>query len=269
MKTGVKTLQDSDYQEIVAEVEQLNWLMREFRYQVPTARIDAPDTIGHPHRMWEWGRALHAIKEVFGEAKVSVLDIGSAYSLLGPSLSYLGYSVTEIDPDYSYLDDRRKINSFLSSAKFKTINWERIGFGPLFSQVGQFDVVISISTVEHIPLDLEKTCWKEMSDATKSNGLLVVTLDCMPEERKGFQNDSARYTNYSMNTVKQRVDELKSYGFKSLGTEDYTYYGPQVYDYTFASIIMTKTDDGIHPYVTKDVEIHTPEKKTKLKKASK
>src|SRR5437762_3564573 len=113
MKTGIKSLELDDYNEIKYEVDQLAWFTREFRLIAPTARIDATDTIGHTHKTWEWARALKAIRDVFGKKLendpygrwcednigIEILDVGSAYSLLGPALAYMGYCLTEAEVD--------------------------------------------------------------------------------------------------------------------------------------------------------------------------
>jgi len=252
MKTGIKSIELDDYNEIQDEVGQLEWLMNEFRVQTPNARIDAPDTLSHRHKMWEWGRALKAIKEIYGDNKnLRILDIGAAYSLLGPALAYLGYPVTEVEPDAGCGKEREKINPFLSKFNGQPIYWKQAGYGTLLENcarvpgygdlnVFEYDVVMSISTIEHIDLWLEKAAWKEMADLTKPGGLLIVTTDLMPKAKKGYMFDDCRWTNYSMEMIEARVKELRSYGFKPLGKEDYQYHGTFVHDYSFASIHMVK-----------------------------
>lgn len=247
MKTGIKTLEPTDYNEVAFEMNQLEWLTKEFRAQTPKARIDAPDTIGHPHKMWEWARALYAIRNIYRERKdVSIIDVGAAFSLLGPALGYLGYDLVEAEVDGPCGVEREKINEFLRRSpgfEGKPINWIQAGFGSLHERCkakGLYDVVMSISTIEHVSLDLEVLAWKEMADLTKPGGLLIVTMDCVPVSKKGYMYDDVRWTNYDMKMVKARVDELKSYGFSTLGNEDYEYHGNYINDYSFASIHMVK-----------------------------
>ena len=243
MKVGIKSIELEDFKEVAFEMGQLGWLTKEFRKQVPLARIDAPDTLGHPMKLWEWARALLAIREIHGKnLDISILDIGAAYSLLGPALAYLGYDVVEVEPDVECGYERSKLNDFLSPFNGRPIRWMRGGYGGLQDVTRQhFDVVMSISTIEHIDLWLEKTAWKEMFDLLKPGGLLVVTADLMPEPRKGYMYDDCRWTNYDMNMIKDRVDELKGYGLKPLGEEDYRFHGVFVHDYSFASIHMVKS----------------------------
>lgn len=250
MKTGIKSIEISDFDEIREEVEQLQWLTKEFRVQCGDVRIDSTDTIGHPMRMWEWGRVLKNFKEHFGYPfygkEINVLDVGTAVSLIGPALSYLGCRVVECDVDASFQPERLKLKKFLDNFPPAIgFEWVQAGFGTLKERCvprskEKYDAVMSISTIEHVETSLEKNAWKEMFDLLKPGGLMIVTMDCFPVAKKGYIYDDVRYTNYDMNLVKERVDELKSYGMKTVGGEDYRYHGIFVDDGSFSCIHMVK-----------------------------
>ncbi len=242
IKTGVKSIEPSDFAEVQEEVEQLNWVTRELRSRVPSARMDACDTIGHPMKMWEWARALHIIKQLSVKDELDILSIGAAYDLLSPALCYINdlYDVTECEPDFDCKIERGKLNSFLAPFNLNPIEWLPNGYGTLHELKRKFDVVLSISVIEHVHPDLEKTAWKEMCDLLTPAGVLIVTTDCMPKAQKGYVADDARWTNYSMGTIEDRVNEMKSYGMRPIGSEDYTWHGAHVNDYSFAFIAMEK-----------------------------
>jgi hypothetical protein len=205
-------------------------------------------------RMWEWGRVLFLLKEIFGYpfkqplaisegSRISILDIGTAVSLIGPALAYLGLDVYETDVDLGWQKERLKLKTFLDTFKPAGIfSWTQAGFGTLHERCGkrQYEVVMSISTIEHVETSLEKAAWKEMADLVKPGGLLIVTMDCFEFAKKGYKYDDVRFTNYSMDTVKDRVTELKSYGFFPIGKEDYKWHGVFVDDGSFACINMRK-----------------------------
>lgn len=267
MKTGVKSLQVSDYNEFREEFDQLNWILGNFRGNTNGARIDACDTLGHQHRMWEWCRVLMLLKQEFGypfptEERVQVLDVGTAYSLIGPALSYLGCRVLETDVDANaYMAERFKVKEFLdkhaATSHGAEFDWIQMGFGRLHELDHQFDVVMSISTIEHVETSLELKAWKEMYDRLKPGGIMIVTMDCFVEAKKGYIYDDVRYTNYDMALVKTRVDELKSYGMQVIGDEDYTWYGNHVDDGSFSWISMRKPNlpKGALGISTKIVEV--------------
>lgn len=258
LKTGIKSIQLDDYAEVLTELEQLKWFDTEFKKLCPTARIDTPTTNKdcNENKWWEWSRALHLIK---GEGTgLRILDIGAACSLLGPMLAYLDYEVTEAEIDAAWKTEREKINRLIVK---NPIKWIQSGYGTLeercripiimkprslgLSTDGPkfilYDAVLSISTIEHVPPNVERTAWKEMVDLVKPGGLLIITADVMPQAKKGYQNDHVRWTNYSMDIIKQRVDYMKEkLGMSPIGEEDYNYHGSFVYDYSFAMIAMRK-----------------------------
>lgn len=266
MEVGVKSIEVSDFEEIHEEVDQLNWICKELRQSIPGVRIDSTDTIGHPMRMWEWGRVLKLLKEYFGYPfhqyhlpNIKVLDLGSAVSLIGPALSYLGCDVVETDSDPGWIEPRTMIKRYFKSQPVPhagTFNWINVGFGglrdqvPVYTGLSKFDVVMSISTIEHVETSLEKQAWKEMFDMLKPGGLMIVTMDCFVKAVKGYIYDDVRYTNYDMELVRQRVDELKSYGMEVIGREDYTWHGVHVDDGSFAWISTRKHNNmfesGVH-----------------------
>ena len=116
-----------------------------------------------------------------------------------------------------------------------------MGFGRLHEiEAHQFDAVMSISTIEHVETSLEQGAWKEMVRCLKPGGILIVTMDCFVEAKKGYTYDDVRYTNYDMKVVKERVKELKSLGMETVGKEDWRWHGVHVDDGSFAGIHMVK-----------------------------
>lgn len=245
MKTGVKSIELSDYDEIKDEVDYLMWLQAELK-RYCSARVD----VGHTHKIWEWGRALFAMVETQDCKKddysgLLTLDIGAAYSLLGPALAYRGAAIVEAEPDGGCYPDRLKVNEFLRSRGKPEIAWVQAGYGSLHraytvSASRMFNAVFSISTIEHVEPRLEEMAWDEMTHFTEPEGLIVTTMDLMPRPGKGFVADDVRWTNYVMSDVKARVDKLKECGCVVLGDEDYKYHGSFVNDYSFAGIHVVK-----------------------------
>lgn len=262
---GVKSIEPEDFTEIRFEVAQLDWICKELRKHIPGVRIDSTDTIGHPMRMWEWGRVLKTVKDHFGypfyhgdAERIKVLDLGSAVSLIGPALCYLGLDVYETDSDAGWREPRGMIKRFFDSTTVPhagKFDWLNIGFGgyreqvPAQTGIGQFDIVMSISTIEHVETSLEQQAWLEMFDMLKPGGLMIVTMDCFERAVKGYKYDDVRYTNYDMGEIYKRVWELKSYGMQVLGSEDYDWHGVHVDDGSFAWISMVKPavlGSGVH-----------------------
>src|SRR5882672_7909773 len=71
----------------------------------------APIVVPHTHRWWEYGTAIQMILENFSHwllRDISVLDVGSGWSGLGPAISYTwDIEVTEYEPVEKYRNDRQ------------------------------------------------------------------------------------------------------------------------------------------------------------------
>ena len=103
-----------------------------------------------------------------------ILDVGSTGSQLPVMLACLGYHVWTIDVrDYEYAGLRDNLHSVVGDIR-------RTSFPDRF-----FDVVIAVSTVEHVglgrygdPIDVEgdRNAMKEIKRITASDGILLITV---------------------------------------------------------------------------------------------
>lgn len=116
-------------------------------------------------------RALGAVK-----AGASVLDVGAAESTLAFSLASLGYDVTALDiRDYSLAHPRLRV------VTADILDWETSE---------SFDVVLCVSTLEHIGLDAygaatrddsaDQTAIERLRALTRPGGILVLTVPFGP-----------------------------------------------------------------------------------------
>jgi cyclopropane fatty-acyl-phospholipid synthase-like methyltransferase len=103
-----------------------------------------------------------------------------------------------------------------------------------------YDVVYCISVVEHV--NEERDFWKWLANLVKPGGLLFMTCDCVPELGRSYVFDNLRKMNYTVNTIKDRIQMLETEcNMKSFGEVELQYNGNHVHDYTFASVCMTKS----------------------------
>ena len=246
MKYAVKSLNPADdYTEIAKPLADLRAFDELRQNRIPQIRIDTPMTNAdcNFHKMWEWSRTVLAIEEMKStKPKLRILDIGAAFSLLGPYLASLGHTVIEADLErrYGLVEIQTMLSKIEGAGSLASF---AAGYGGLIGVVGvteQFDVVLSISTIEHVPPNIEREAWPEMVNLLRPGGLLVVTADVMPEAKKGYRNDAVRWTNYDMAMLKKRVDYLKSLGMRAAGEEDWQYHGDHVFDYSFFFAALRK-----------------------------
>jgi ubiquinone/menaquinone biosynthesis C-methylase UbiE len=174
----------------------------------------------HIHRKWEYGLALKAVLDTESN---TVLDVGGAGAVLSPLLAYYGRAVTQIDPA-SGKEEVMSQNEILGThIKFISGDFSTV-------ELGKFDAVVSISTIEHVHDD--ETFFKNLLE--HANKTVFITMDFFPTCKK-FSKDHIRTYN------KERIYEFckiaEDLGFRPVYS-DYDYKGNFVYDYTFASLYL-------------------------------
>lgn len=186
----------------------------------------------HPMRRWEYALALRASDawaqadhDAFGHANRlqggPIYDVGGAgspfYHMIGPEY------VRVIDPDdggYTLAQYHRKCAVRLGHQVF------------------------CLSVLEHVD-NLDQFLY-HLACLTAPGGLLFLTFDFTddlsqtdPVDHYHFHWMRKRIFNaYSLATTV--TYPLVQVGFRPLGLTDYTAHGPQVYDYTFASLALVK-----------------------------
>ena len=183
---------------------------------------EIPIYFPHPHRLWEYGGAMQAYLETFGSFRggLQALDIGCGNSPLGPALELTtDTTVTEIDPDIRLL------------AKRKGTARRSFEVGDLLALDGRgpYDAVFCISVIEHIEEQVE--AWNSLIQLVKPGGLLFVTTDFGEDHTKPWYADTERVAKYDPKRVANMGEWLTERGFTL--DLDPTFYGPQVFDYTF------------------------------------
>jgi hypothetical protein len=92
-----------------------------------------------------------------------------------------------------------------------------------------------MSTIEHINGKVDEKAF--MTKLCKSAPFLFLTTD-FSTTGKTFSGD--HYRTYNKISMVKLANLAKNYGFKYYGEVDWTYGGAMVYEYTFASLALTK-----------------------------
>lgn len=202
-----KTLAPVDFDALVDELAVVD--------QVFTSRREQ-----HPMRRWEYAIALHAYDQWNTTSAMSgpIYDVGGAgspfYRMLDP------YQVRVIDPE--------------EGADLATVLRE----GPRLGAA-----VFCLSVLEHVD-DLDRFLY-HLSCLVAPGGLLFLTFDyCddvhVPAEDR-FHFHWMRRRIFNRPTLKHDIlQTLLPRDFQPLGEIDLDWHGPQVYDYTFASLALVK-----------------------------
>lgn len=149
-----------------------------------------------------------------------ILDVGAGLSPLPLSLANEGAHVVTIDnsTNIRVLDNNQGWNEWgffdygclASSIKSLNIDVLTADF-----QFNSFDVIYSVSVIEHITaIDRRKT-WNRLSQWLKNKGVLLLTLDLIPETEYLWNYASGKLVEEidkhgDLNTIRE---ELKSCGF--------------------------------------------------------
>jgi SAM-dependent methyltransferase len=208
--------------------------------------------------MWEYGSALTAYHDTFGDKLTKAIEIGSGNSPFGAALAISSKAcVKEVDCDTApwgvkFVHDNENTTKKVqyridkaenSLARQLYIPLERLSFeaGDLrtIDTATKYDAVFCLSVIEHVLQEGQQEAWEHLADLVSPGGLLVVTTDFGPEEERPWAHDTERNVKFTPSKITCIADTLKERGFTL--DLDLTYHGDQVYDYSFFRIIAQKS----------------------------
>ncbi|MBN1233578.1 MAG: class I SAM-dependent methyltransferase [Candidatus Coatesbacteria bacterium] len=164
----------------------------------------------YPMRAWEYCRTY----EICGiEKGKKVLDCGGASSPIVFFAASEGASVTTIDLQKSLVKNTMKVS--------RIMNWD---IDPLVADMTEipfkdetFDVVISISVLEHLPNDVKTKALKEFRRVLKKGGIAGITFDFGKSLNAKTEYDYQKHDQF--HTPLQNVEEIMKYIVEPSGME--------------------------------------------------
>jgi len=188
----------------------------------------ASDRPQHEMRRWEYALALRAAYQWMTGRDYryprAVADIGGAGSPFRLMLGAQARSHVEvIDPDLNY-----PLAHYLTAVD---------------TEPQLFDLVTCLSVLEHVD-ELDRFCY-HLGCLVAPGGLLFLTMDYCDDPSYTEPED-----HYHFSWMRKRIFNAETLGriesafygrdFSHFGAIDDAYHGPQVYDYTFASLALVK-----------------------------
>lgn len=195
----------------------------------------------HPQRRWEYAMALRAATvwmALRGRPITHALDVGGAGSPFALMLDAWGaHAVTTIDP---LAAEQAEQPVFMAMPTYRVVATSLSQYVRL--KPPPVPAVFCISVLEHVE-DVMRFC-NDLAAMVAPGGLLFLTVDycdaleVCPKDR------------YELHWMRERIFTARSLAnvsaeffwnqFQLLGAADFTWHGPQVYDYTFASLAFVK-----------------------------
>ena len=193
----------------------------------------------HPIRAWEYAMALRTLRrwtvQTDPPPALTIADIGGAGSGFW---RMLGTRTTEpialVDPDVAPIA--------ADEAVVVPWRWDVESFSREFDpESPRFDVITCISVIEHVPDVLPFV--RALHALLRPGGLLLLTTDYWDADGPDVAHFHwMRERIYNKPLAQQLLALLKREGFERFGGTNWTYHGPQVYDYSVLALALTKED---------------------------
>jgi hypothetical protein len=188
----------------------------------------AVDAVGigeqHLQRRWEYGLALHALGQWYTANGISGLH-APIYDVGGSGSTFARIVERWVERPVTIIDPRERNGQTLRQA---------IGAG---RKCAQF--VTCLSVLEHV--DNVEEFVTDLAALVGPGGLLVLTMDywnkCGPDTAHFHWMRSRIFCPKTLALLRH---DLRGHGFRVFGETAYSYKEPQVYDYTFASLVVER-----------------------------
>lgn len=218
-----KTLEVADYEWLKPQVGHILSVRDMLHESNAVARFE------HEHRAWEYAIVTRALLE--NETR-NVLDVGGGASVFAPAWTCLPFSssVMQIDPgiEMQWIPKQEEVIG-------QELPFEQVDFFN-YTPAKTFGAVISLSTIEHVSEDFR--LFHKLLNSATTGCLVAVTFDFHPS---GEALVDGHLRTYGTSRIEEMIHMAEDEGFEIYGDGvDYTWRGPDVYEYTFGSLVVRK-----------------------------
>ncbi len=211
------------------------------------AEMLAPHCLWHEHKIWENASIMQQLDELKVPKDARIIDVGSGGMFFPPYLATVGRytDVTLTDSLAARSDIAAMVKAqevaYGISLPFFAIGAEDMSMFP----EGTFDVVMCISTIEHVDANQHDHVLREMCRITKPGGLIFITSDYFRSVNGNFDFDqwcaspyrAGQFTAYHKELV-LNIPNIIPVDF--VGETDLDYRGDFVNNYSFVNVCLRK-----------------------------
>jgi len=226
-----RALKLSDYEELVSETMTL----ADFRSRCHGLfyRND------HEHRSWEYAQVLCQLSELRIEPPARILDTGSGCSYFPLLLKTLGYDIV-VNDSMAYGDTiaclRAQCFHFGFEIPLIVAPIEKLGI-----ESDQWDVVLCVSVIEHLPTTEFANGLRELYRVAKPGGYLFITSDYFKDEPHALSSPSLaiQHNRFYPHTAEQMIND--HIDVEWVGGVDLTYHEPGLVNgHSFVNLCLRK-----------------------------
>lgn len=235
MRPYTRSLDPADYQ-YLAHVPGL----RHFERMMAEARV--PHREWHEYRLWEYASIMQQLDELQVPKNAEIIDVGSGGSFFPPYLAKVGGYLNLCLTDSMVYGD---IQGDIQAQR----TWYNLPL-PLYDMpiedmspipAESYDVVMCISTIEHVPMAQHDVALRELWRIAKRGGLIFITSDYFRDYQQYEASPSRglQCTPYTKEFVLHLPYKIQA---AFVGGHDLDYRGDFVHNYSFCNICLRKAD---------------------------
>ena len=206
-----------------------------------------PHSTSHPHKLWENASIMQQLEELKIPKSAKIIDIGSGGMFFPPYLATIGgYPNLTLTDSMANRDITADIeaqrDAYGIALPLYALGAEDMGILPSDA----WDVVMCISTIEHITASRHNDALREICRLTKSGGYIFITSDYFRSDEKGNLNRdqylaspyrAGQETPYRKEFVLNLPNIIDAH---FVGGTDLDYRGDFVHNYSFVNICLRK-----------------------------
>ena len=215
--------------------------------------IDGEDELRDKYypRFWEYASVIQYSNI---EKGMKILDAGSAYSILAPFLTEMGFDIRANDISVYWKERKKQMKEIGKDFKLDVYDLVNTRYPDEY-----FDRILCVSVIEHIPEAKIDAALLELNRILKKGGILAVTFDYYPQYIP-YGTGSFHGGKYCRFFSSDRIfNVFKDKGFELIEpdfTDDTDWNNPPIFNqYNFARLFLRKVENKITKFDNKTLPV--------------